>query len=684
MEDKNTKRAADNIRTLSVAMVEQAQSGHPGGAMGAAEFMHVLYSEFLNFDPDDMTWKNRDRFFLDPGHMSPLLYATLSFTGAFSMDDIKQFRQWDSHTPGHPELYPERGIENTSGPLGQGHTYAVGAAIAEKFLEARFGEWMSHNIYTLVSDGGIQEEISQGAGRLAGYLGLSNLVLFYDSNQIQLSTRTDVVTDEDTKKKYEAWGWRVKRIDGHDTQQIREALQEAKQETERPFLIIGDTVMGKGAVTEDGESFEYQVAAHGQPLSSAGASPEKTIEKLGGDPNNPFQIYSDVKEHYDKVLREKREMVAQKRKEEEKWRKNNPELAKKWDAFMSGEVPSIDYSAVKLKANDHTRGASGNVLSQFAKDVENIIVATADLSPSDKTAGFLKNDKPFEKGNFAGRFLQAGVSELTMAAVSSGIALHGGVFVICGTFFVFSDYMKPVMRMASLMELPVKYIFSHDSFRVGEDGPTHQPVEQEAQLRLLEKLKNHSGQKSILALRPADGNETVVAWEMAMNNQKTPSALIFSRQGVKDIPAYTEESRYQEAVQAKKGGYIVKQPAGEPDVVLIANGSEVSTLIEATETLEKEYNLKVQISSVISEGLFREQDMEYQRKVIPWNYLTIGLTAGLYVSLAELTGPNGFVFGFNSFGYSGNYKVLNEKFGYTGENVARMVKQVYDEFKSTQ
>lgn len=664
--NKTINRAADNIRILAASMVEKANSGHPGGAMGGADYINVLYSEFLNFDPDDLSWANRDRFFLDPGHMSPMLYSVLSMIGAYSMEDLQNFRQWGSITPGHPEVDHKHGIENTSGPLGQGHTMAVGAAIAERFLVARFGEWMAHKTYAFISDGGIQEEISQGAGRIAGTLGLSNLIMFYDSNNIQLSTKVEEVTVENTAEKYEAWGWNVITIDGNDADQIREALTAANAETHRPTLIIGRTLMGKGAVGPDGEDYSNKVSTHGQPLSGAGASIEKTIENLGGDPQHPFQIFPEVKEYYAQVLEQKREYVKKKKAEQAAWEKAHPELAAKYHQFLSGKAPEIDYTQISHKANIATRAASADVLMLLAQQVENMIVSSADLSNSDKTDGFIKGGaRPLVKGDFSGAFFQAGVAELTMAAICNGIALHGGIFVACATFFVFSDYMKPAVRLSALMELPVKYIWSHDAFRVGEDGPTHQPIEQEAQIRLLEKLQNHSGHMSLLALRPADAAETSVAWKMAMENTQTPTALILSRQNINDLPAAT---RYQEALQAEKGAYIVCCTGENPQITLIASGSEVSTLVEAAQLLKERKGISAQIVSVISEGLFRQQPAAYQEKVIPAHTPKYGLTAGLSVTLEGLVG-NGKIHGVNHFGYSAPAKILDQKFGFTGEQV---------------
>ena len=681
MNKEITNKVADNIRILSAAMVENANSGHPGGAMGGADFINILYSEFLNWDPNDMEWKNRDRFFLDPGHMSPMLYSILTLTKNFSIEDLKNFRQWGSPTPGHPELEVKRGVENTSGPLGQGHAMAVGAAIAERFLVARFGEWMAHKTYTYVSDGAIQEEISQAAGRIAGFLGLSNFIMFYDSNDIQLSTETSVVTNEDTAKKYEAWGWKVITIDGNDQEQIRHALNEAVKEKEKPNLIIGKTVMGKGALTEDGKSFERQTSTHGMPLSKAGGSIKKSIENLGGDPNDPFKIFPEVEEYYAGVVTRKAEAAKVKKDEEKRWAKENPELAKKLNQFFSGKAPEIDYSNIPQKDNIATRAASGAVLEYLAQHVENMIVASADLSNSDKTDGFLKYTRPFRKGDFTGAFLQTGVSELTMAAIAIGMALHGGVIPACGTFLVFSDYMKPALRLAALMGLPVRFIWTHDAFRVGEDGPTHQPVEQEAQVRLLEQLKNHAGENSMLVLRPADVHETTVAWKMALENTKTPSALLLSRQSINNLPARNNSNRFIDALEAQQGAYIVQEVNGKPDIILVANGSEVSTLTEGAEMLRAEKGLKVQVVSAPSEGLFRKQDKSYQNKVLPPDIPALGLTAGLPVTLRGLVGAVGKVIGVEQFGYSAPYKVLDEKFGFTPENVFNKVVEYLAELK---
>ena len=669
---QDLNRAADNIRILAAATVEKAKSGHPGGAMGGADFINVLYSEFLEYDPENPYWEGRDRFFLDPGHMSAMLYSVLALTGKFSLEDLQQFRQWGSVTPGHPEYDLSRGIENTSGPLGQGHTYAVGAAIAAKFLKARFGEVMNQTIYAYISDGAVQEEISQGAGRIAGHLGLNNLIMFYDSNNVQLSTYTDSVTSENVALKYQAWGWKVIEINGNDATEIKVALREAKNEKEKPTIIIGKTIMGKGAVAADGNSFENEIETHGQPLGASGASFADTVKNLGGNPDNPFVIFEETKAIYAIREAQLKELMAEKKQAKKEWETKNPELAEKLIQFFSGKTPEVNWDAIEQKPNQATRAASATVLTYLAQHVENMIVSSADLSNSDKTDGFLKKTKAFTKNDFSGKFLQAGVSELTMACICNGMALHGGVIPACATFFVFSDYMKPAVRMAALMQLPVKYIWSHDAFRVGEDGPTHEPVEQEAQLRLMEKLKNHHGQNSMLVLRPADVEETTVSWKMALENTKTPTALILSRQNITDLPA---ANRKEEAKKAEMGAYVVESDEN-PDVILLASGSEVATLAESAALLRAD-GIKICLVSVPSEGLFRSQSAEYQEAVLPKAIKKFGLTAGLPVNLLGLVGENGKIWGLESFGYSAPYKVLDEKLGFTAENIYNQVKSLF-------
>jgi transketolase len=490
--------------------------------------------------------------------------------------------------------------------------------------------------------------------------------MFYDSNDIQLSTETAEVMCEDTAAKYRALGWEVIEINGNDAAQIRTAIEAAKAVVGKPALIIGKCVMGKGALKADGSSYERNCKTHGAPLG--GDAFVNTVKNLGGDPENPFQIFEDVKELYANRAEELKTICAARYAEEAEWAAANPEKAAAQADWFANKAPQIDWSKVQQKANDATRNASAACLAALAEQVPNMICASADLSNSDKTDGFLNKSKALTKDDFSGAFFQAGVAELTMACCCIGMSLHGGVIPACGTFFVFSDYMKPAVRMAALMELPVKFIWTHDAFRVGEDGPTHEPVEQEAQIRLMEKLKNHKGHNSTLVLRPADAKETTEAWALAMANTATPTALILSRQNIKDLP---EGNAYAEAA---KGAYIVAGSDSNPDVILVASGSEVSTLVAGAELLRKE-GVKCSIVSVPSEGLFRSQSAEYQASILPAGVKKFGLTAGLPVNLQGLVPAHeGKVWGLESFGFSAPYTVLDEKLGFTAENVYNQVK----------
>ncbi len=669
IDSKLMTRAADNIRILAASMVEKAKSGHPGGAMGGADFVNVLFSKYLVTDPDDPTWFSRDRFFLDPGHMSPMLYSVLHLAGRYTTDDLKAFRSWGSITPGHPELDVQHGVENTSGPLGQGHVMAVGCAIAERFIATHYSEVFAHKTYAFISDGGIQEGISQEAARIAGYLGLNNLIMFYDSNSVQLSTDCDAVSNEDTAMKYRAWNWNVIECDGTDSAAMAAALDKALLEAERPTIIIGRTIMGRGAVTADGENFEGKCSTHGNPLSKSGADYAKTIEHLGGNPDNPWEVFPEVAELYSQRAREQREIVARRREEIKAWGDEHPEAMQQLQDYINGKVPEVDYAAIAHKPNIATRAASANVLAALAQKVENMIVSSADLANSDKTDAFLKARGAFKTHDFKGAFLHAGVSELAMAAIINGIALHGGMIAACGTFFVFSDYIKPAARLSALMELPVKFIWTHDAFRVGEDGPTHEPVEQEAQIRLMEELKNHHGRNSMLVLRPADAAETSVAWKMAMENTLTPTALILSRQDIEDLPS-ASGNRYADALGAQRGGYVVIAQE-KPDVTLVGNGSEVATLVAAATIIARQ-GIKAQIVSVPSIGLFMDQDEAYRNAVIPSDVPAFGLTSGLPSTLRRVV-PTGAIYGLDHFGASAPYKVLDEKFGFSPESVATCI-----------
>ena len=671
MNTEVLKRGADNIRVLVAEMVEKAKSGHPGGSMGGADFINVLYSRVLVYDPSDPEWVARDRFFLDPGHMSPMLYAVLALTGRYSMEELQEFRQWGSVTPGHPELDVCRGVDNSSGPLGQGHVMAVGCAIAERMLAERFGEVVSHKTYAFISDGGVQEEVSQGAGRIAGMLGLHNLIMFYDSNSVQLSTTVDEVSCEDTAAKYRAWNWNVIEVDGTDAAAMAAALESANAETERPTIIIGRTVMARSVVKADGTSLEGAVSTHGQPLSKAGADVAATVRGLGADPANPWCVYPDVAEDYERRKVELRQIVAARRVEFDAWAKANPEKAADFRRCVENRLPAIDWDAIEVKPGSASRAASAAVLEYLGRHICNMVVSSADLANSDKTDGFLKATGALRRHDFKGGFLHAGVAELTMACIMNGVALHGGMIAACGTFFVFSDYMKPAIRMSALQELPVKYIFSHDSFRVGEDGPTHEPIEHEAQIRLLEQMRNLSGERAALVLRPADAAETVEAYRVAMNEWKRPSVLILSRQDLEDIPS---DDRRRQAAGVARGGYVVYGSDSErPDILLVGNGSDVALLYHAAEALSAE-GVKARVVSVPSIGLYLDQPEEYRESVMPSGVRMFGLTSGLTSTLYPLMRGDFEVCGLERFGASAPAKVLEEKFGYTVENILGQIK----------
>lgn len=682
MQDALVTKAADNVRILSAAMVQKAKSGHPGGAMGAADAITLLFAEFLRFDPDDPHWMARDRFFMDPGHMSPLLYSELALLGKLSMDDLKNFRQRNSKTPGHPELDVSLGIENSSGPLGIGHGIALGAAIAERFMVERFGEILNHKTVVLVSDGGIQEEIAYGVGRIAGHLGLSNLIFFYDANEVQLSCKTKDVMSQDFVKQYESWGFRVLEADGNNIDSLRQAFTKAWKETEKPVLVIGHTTMAKGAIAEDGTSFEGAVSTHGQPLNAAGASTEATIRALGGNSENPFEIFEDVQQAFETRKNELRLLVKKWKEEKTEWDKNNQEKAKTLSSWLSGKAPVVNLSSLPVKEGVATRVTSGSVLAHLAENVKNCICSSADLSNSDNTQAFLDKTGIFRPGDFSGAFVQVGVAELTMGAICCGIALHGGLYPICATFFVFSDFMKPVLRMAALMGLPVKFVYTHDSFRVGEDGPTHQPIEHETQIRLLEGLKKDSGQSEMLVLRPADAYETVAAWEMAFENDNSPTVLILTRQVVKTLPY--QGNAYETAAMCRKGAYILSDNTSanaRPDLTFVANGSDVLLTHDAAEILRAE-GLQVRVVSMISPALFLSQSEEYRKNVlVPWTPV-YAQSSGLPLLFEKVVGGFGKTVGLERFGASAPAGILEKEFGYTPEAVAAAAKQYLQEFKA--
>ena len=671
MNNAIIKRAADNARILSAAMVQKAKSGHPGGAMDSTEFFAVLFGEFLRFNPKAPYWRARDRFFMDPGHMSAAFYAALCYTKRLTTDDLSNFRQLGSHTPGHPDLDVVRGIENTSGPLGLGHALALGSAIAERILVNRFGKLFEHKTISLLSDGTIQEEIAYGVGRIAGHLKLSNLIFYFDSNNIQLSSQTKDVMSHSIAAQYEAWGWRVYSIDGHNPNELRKALTDAYAETEKPVFIIGNTIMGKGIRDSENNPFESKVSTHGQPIDAAGASTWHTITGLGGDPKNPFVVWPDVEEVFNMRLNDLQKEADDWLSRYKTWENVYPKLAEELELWQNNKAPALDLSVIPQKQGVATRVNSGTILAWLADNQKNMIVSSADLSNSDNTQAFLDKTGFFKPGDFSGSFLQAGVAELTMGAVMCGIVLHGEFTATCATFFVFSDYMKPIMRLASLMALPVKFLFTHDSFRVGEDGPTHEPIEQEAQVRLLENLTLPSGKPAMLVLRPAYATETTLAWEMAMANGNSPTTFILSRQVMPPL-----ENTYSKANAA---GYIV-QYAENPDLTFAANGSDVYLCCQAANILRNE-GLSIRVISVMSPRLFADLPQNEREALIPRWGAAFAVSSGVPSVFTPVVGRLGRSWGLTEFGKSAPFTVLEKEFGYTPEAVAEKARNYLAEYR---
>ena len=671
MHNAIISRVADNARILSAAMVQKAKSGHPGGSMGATEFFSVLFGEFLRFNPKDSYWRARDRFFMDPGHMSAVFYSALCFTNRLTLDDLKNFRQLNSHTPGHPDLDVEKGVENTSGPLGLGHGLALGSAIAERILVNRFGKLFEHKTVCLLSDGTIQEEIAYGVGRIAGHLKLSNFICYFDSNKIQLSCPTSEVMSHNVAAQYEAWGWRVYSVDGHNPNELRKALADAYSETEKPVLIIGNSIMGKGIKDSQNNAFENRVSTHGQPIDAAGASTAMSIASLGGDPENPFVVWPEVEDFFKIRLEELQKEADSWQHRFEAWKETYPNLAIDLENWQKNKAPVLDLSVVPQKQGVATRVNSGAILAWLAENQKNMVCSSADLSNSDNTQAFLDKTGILKPGDFNGAFLQAGVAELTMGSVICGIVLHGEFTATCATFFVFSDYMKPILRLASLMALPVKFLFTHDSFRVGEDGPTHEPIEQEAQIRLLENLTLPNGKPSMLVLRPADANETTLAWEMAMANGDSPTAFILSRQIMPPL-----ENPHSKANAA---GYIV-QNAENPNLTFAANGSDVYLCCQAAELLRKE-GISVRVVSVMSPRLFLDLPQKEREALIPRWAPAFAVSSGLPCVFAPVVGPLGYSWGLSEFGKSAPLAVLEKEFGYTPESIAAKAKAYLKDYR---
>lgn len=639
-------KTISSLRMLSVDMIEKAKSGHPGLPLGSAPMLYTLYKDFLNFNPEKPKWINRDRFVLSAGHGSAILYSLLNLFGFdVSIDDIKNFRQWGSKTPGHPEYGDTDGVDATTGPLGQGITMAVGMALAEAHMRSHFtvDGWspVDHYTYALVGDGCLMEGISHEAASFAGSFKLGRLIVLYDSNNISIEGNTEITFHDDTLKRFEAYGWHTQRVeDGNDIEKIKEAIENAKKD-ERPSIIEVKTVIGFGAGSVEGSE-----KSHGAPIGEDNR--KALVEKIKWNETEEFTVPEDVKENAAKIVEEKKKIYVEYKKKLEEYESKNPEKYREYIDWIHFKHEADLSKLLDSKEKDATRSASGAALQEVAKAIPNMIGGSADLGPSNNSQ--IKDSGFISSSDYNERNIHFGVREFAMAAISNGIALHGGLKPFCATFFVFSDYMKPAMRLAALMNLPVTYILTHDSIGVGEDGPTHEPIEHLAMLR---SLPNFS------VIRPADFNETVHAWEVAQKAKK-PTALILSRQKLETLKIESENLKY--------GAYIAKTEKDKLDLVVVATGSEVGVTMEASKILEdKGYGVRV--VSMPSWDLFDEQDKEYRESVLPCGVKTASVEALSTFGWDKYT-KGGLKIGLDRFGASAPGSELFEHFGFTPEKIA--------------
>ena len=634
---------------LVMDMVRKANSGHSGGPMSSADFAHILFTEYLNFNPDDPEWFNRDRFVLSAGHESALLYAMLIQIGWLDMKDIQSFRQLHSRTPGHPEVEIP-GVEATTGPLGQGFGMAVGMATAESILRGQFTELVDnadalvgHYTYVLASDGDFQEPITLGAGSMAGHWGLSRLIVYYDSNNAQISGKVDRSDSTNYALVFEGFGWHVQEIDGHNHDQIREAIEKA-QVVDRPSLIIGTTLMAQGSATMEGDH-----ETHGAPLPQEGI--DATKEKLGL-PEEKFYLPKVVVDYFQSRFVELRELVS-KWEKASKSAKENADFEALWKIAINGTLPEIPYPEFEPGSSLATRKAFGATLDKFAEQVPSIIGGSADLEPSNYTGNFAKRYGDFSRENRTGRNLAFGVREFPMAAALNGMALHGGVIPFGGTFLVFADYERPALRLAAIQQCGVIHEFTHDSFYVGEDGPTHQPIEHAMALRTIPNFN---------VFRPADAKETSACFRLAMDQKETPNALLLTRQGVQVLEL--EMDSIVDGVS--KGAYSVMD-CENPELVFLATGSEVSLAINVAKSMNDK---RIRIVSMPCWEIFERQSDEYKTSLIPdRGAMKVSMEAGIVDGWEKYIGPNGLSIGINHFGASAPGKNLAEEFGFTAEQV---------------
>jgi len=655
MKNEILQQVANTIRGLSMDAIQKANSGHPGLPMGMADVASVLFSEYLQFNPKNPNWADRDRFVLSGGHGSMLLYSLLHLYGYdLSLDDIKEFRQWHSKTPGHPEVQDTPGVETTTGPLGQGIANAVGMAMAESILAGKYQEIVDHYTYSMLGDGDLQEGVSHEACAFAGHHKLGKLIAFYDSNDITIDGSTKLSFTDDTRKRFEAYHWQVIEIDGHNYDEIRIAIQDAQEENNKPTLIIAKTIIGFGSPNKQGTH-----DVHGAPLGADEIVLSK--EKLGLPQKDFFvadEVYKFTNEIGEKgALTEK--LWNDKLKQFES---SSPEKHKEFLAVMNNELPKIDFPFFNAGEKIATRSASGKVLNAIASQIPSLLGGSADLTPSNNTRA--SGQETYNSTNRTGNYIHYGIREFGMGAIMNGMALHGGIIPYSGTFFVFSDYMRSAIRMAALMGLRVVYVFTHDSIGLGEDGPTHQPIEHLTSLRAIPNLNN---------MRPMDANETSVAWKMALENTQGPSTLILTRQSLPTIARDGKDVAF--CTEATKGGYVLTEDEGFESII-IASGSEVEIALEAKKILNEKHR-KVRVVSMMSTDVFDAQSQEYKDSVLPPRIpRRVAVEAAASLSWYKYVGLKGQIIGLDSFGASAPINVLYENFGITAENVVKSVEHM--------
>jgi len=667
MNSKELSEVALTVRTLSMDAIQKANSGHPGLPLGCAELGSLLYGELMKYNPAEPQWLNRDRFVLSAGHGSMLLYSLLHLAGFnLSLEDIKQFRQLHSKTPGHPEHGRTEGVETTTGPLGQGFANAVGFALAERLFATRFNTsehtLIDHYTYSLVSDGDIMEGMSSEAASLAGHWGLGKLIVLYDANNITIDGSTDLCFTEDVLGRYKALGWHTEKVDGYDAEAIRKAVENAKAEKDKPSFIQVDTIIGKSSPNLCGTS-----TVHGQALGDEEL--RETKRCLGVPEDKQFYVHPGALEFFSKRQKELKQEYENWNNLYKEWAKANPDKERELKSFLNPDEESL--SAIPLPQYKKgsklaTRNASGDVINAYAEKIHNFIGGSADLGGSNKT--IIKNSGGIKKGDFTGRNIYFGIREHGMAAICNGLALYGGIIPYCASFLVFSDYMRASIRMAALMELPVKYVLSHDSIYVGEDGPTHQPMEHVNMLRTIHNLT---------VLRPGDAEETGIAWRMALKNVQGPTALILTRQKVKTY----EKENPKWAEDCERGAYIVKDCNGKPDIIIVATGSEVNLALDSKEKLDSDYNVRV--VSMICRERFNDQDAEFKQRIVPSTSRVLVVEAGTTTGWDRIAKHHDDIFGLDSFGTSGPGEEVAEYFGMTAESFtdfvrAKMAEQVQE------